>query len=199
MPKPPTLNQYSDESELFRSVRQGSREAFTLIYQKYHKMLYVLAYQYLKDIDKAEDAVQNAFTKLWEFHSDLTVTVNLKNYLYTMTKNSILNQIRNETNALINNYKIVQDAGEYDDSFAESMDREELMSIFSQAIENLPEQKRIVCQYKLEEKLSNQEIADKMDISVNTVKTHYAQSIKLLKIYMEKMIIFVWLVILFGY
>ncbi|UKI47213.1 MAG: LuxR C-terminal-related transcriptional regulator [Phocaeicola vulgatus] len=52
------------------------------------------------------------------------------------------------------------------------------MSHFYQAIDHLPKQKRQVCLYKLKGNLSNQEIADKMNISVPTVKTHYAQAIK---------------------
>ncbi len=152
-------------------------------------MLYVLAYQYLKDSDKAEDAVQQAFIKLWESHSEISITVSLRNYLYTMTKNFILNQIRNENNAMTHNYKIVQDNEEYEDNLLENIERKEMMLIFKDAIKALPEQKRIVCLYKLDDKLSNQEIAEKMDISVNTVKTHYARAIKLLRMHIKKMLI----------
>ncbi len=186
-----------DDADLFQLLQKGHREAFTVIYEKYHKMLYVLAYQYLKDVHKAEDAVQNAFTKLWELHAEISVSVNLKNYLYTMTKNYILNQIRNENNALVNNYKLYQENSEYDDSLLESIEKKELMDIFHKAINNLPDQKRQVCLYKLDEKLSNQEIADRMDISINTVKTHYAQSVKMLRYYMVKMLIFILFVIPF--
>ena len=37
----------SDE-DLLTSLRQGSEDAFTVIYERYHKLLYVLAYKYLK-------------------------------------------------------------------------------------------------------------------------------------------------------
>lgn len=191
------LSYATDEAELFRLVQEGDRQAFTIIYEKYHKMLYVLAYRYLKDSDKASDAVQQAFIKLWEFHSDISISINLKNYLYTMTKNFILNQIRNETNALTHNYKIVQDNDEYEDNILENIERKELMNAFHQAMKLLPEQKRMVCRYKMEDKYSNQEIAEKMDISINTVKTHYAQAVKLLRLHIEKMLIFICALILF--
>jgi RNA polymerase sigma-70 factor (ECF subfamily) len=50
-----------------------------------------------------------------------------------------------------------------------------------QAIGQLPEQKRLVCLYKLRENLSNQEIAERMGISLPTVKSHYTQAIKMLR------------------
>lgn len=58
----------SDE-DLLTSLRQGSEDAFTVIYERYHKLLYVLAYKYLKSTYSSEDAVQQVFLKLWEARS----------------------------------------------------------------------------------------------------------------------------------
>ena len=44
----------SDE-DLLTSLRQGSEDAFTVIYERYHKLLYVLAYKYLKSTYSSED------------------------------------------------------------------------------------------------------------------------------------------------
>ena len=92
----------SDE-DLLASLRQGSEDAFTVIYERYHKLLYVLAYKYLKNSFAAEDAVQQVFLRLWESHSLLMINVNLRNYLYTMLKNHVLNEIRNNNRALEKN------------------------------------------------------------------------------------------------
>ena len=167
----------SDE-DLLTSLRQGSEDAFTVIYERYHKLLYVLAYKYLKSTYSSEDAVQQVFLKLWEARSLLMVNVNLRNYLYTMLKNHVLNEIRNNNSAVEKNYEIVQSAPEYEDELLIKIEEQDMMSHFYQAIDHLPEQKRQVCLYKLKGNLSNQEIADKMNISVPTVKTHYAQAIK---------------------
>ena len=59
----------------------------------------------------------------------------------------------------------------------------------SMAIDGLPEQKKAVCLYKLKDSLSNQEIAEKMQISIPTVKTHYSQAIKLLREHFDKLLI----------
>ena len=179
----------SDE-DLLTSLRQGSEDAFTVIYERYHKLLYVLAYKYLKSTYSSEDAVQQVFLKLWEARSLLMVNVNLRNYLYTMLKNHVLNEIRNNNSAVEKNYEIVQSAPEYEDELLIKIEEQDMMSHFYQAIDHLPEQKRQVCLYKLKGNLSNQEIADKMNISVPTVKTHYAQAIILLRAHFERLFLF---------
>ena len=125
-----------------------------------------MAYKYLKSTYSSEDAVQQVFLKLWEARSLLMVNVNLRNYLYTMLKNHVLNEIRNNNSAVEKNYEIVQSAPEYEDELLIKIEEQDMMSHFYQAIDHLPEQKRQVCLYKLKGNLSNQEIADKMNISV---------------------------------
>ena len=48
-------------------------------------------------------------------------------------------------------------------------------------IDQLPPQKRQVCLLKIEKGMTNQEVAEYMNISVPTVKSHYTQVIKLLR------------------
>ena len=104
----------SDE-DLVARLRQGDEKAFTAIYERYHKLLYVLAWRYLKSPEAAEDAVQQVFLRLWESHSVLMVNVNLKNYLYTMIKNWVLNEIRNADTALEKCYEMAQESAPFED------------------------------------------------------------------------------------
>lgn len=185
----------SRDEDLLVSLSQGDEEAFTVIYERYHKLLYVLAYRYLKSSPSAEDAVQQVFLKLWESRTLLLVNVNLRNYLYTMLKNHVLNEIRNNSNAIEKNYAIVQATPGYEDELFAKIEEKDLMDHFYQAIEHLPMQKRQVCLYKLKGNLSNQEIAEQMHLSVPTVKTHYAQAIKMLRARFEKLfllLLYVW-------
>ncbi len=186
----PQTSDVNDEI-LFVRMGRGEVEAFTTIYNKYHKLLYVLAYRYLMDKAMAEDAVQHVFTRFWEFRSELGVSISLKNYLITMTKNHILNVIRNENNAIVKNYEIAQNAPEYEDTLIENLEKKELMSLFYEALDKLPPQKREICLMKVREELTNQEIADRLQLSVNTIKTHYSEALKLLRIHLGKMLIFV--------
>lgn len=182
------------DDELLILLRKNDEKAFTVIYERYHKLLYVVAYKYLKSNDIAQDAVQQIFLKLWEARSLFTIQINLRNYLYTMLKNHILNEIRNNTTALEKQYELVQETVEYEDCIWSRLEEKEQTSQLYLAIENLPEQKRAVCLYKLKEGLSNLEIAEKMQISIPTVKTHYSQAIKLLREHFDKLLFLLYLV-----
>lgn len=177
------------DDELFILLQKGNERAFTAIYERYHKLLYVVAYKYLKDNDAAKDAVQQIFLKLWESRSAFSIPINLRNYLYTMLKNHVLNEIRNNYTALEKNYELTQEVVEYENEILFKLEEKEMSEQLYQAINNLPKQKKAICLYKLKDNLSNQEIAKKMQLSIPTVKTHYSQSIKLLRDYFNKLLI----------
>ena len=187
------IDQYTDtdDEKLFALIEHGDEGAFTQAYERYHILLYVLAYRYLMSSDMAEDVVQHVFSRLWEFRSELRVGISLKNYLFTMTKNHVLNLIRNENSAIAKNYEMAQSASPYEDNLIEKLEKKELMSSFYKAVDMLPAQKRDICLMKVQEELTNQEIAERMNLSVNTIKTHYSEALKLLRIHLSKMLIIV--------
>ena len=176
---------FSDEY-LLSLLGKGDEQAFTIIYQRYHKLLYVVAYKYLKNDCSAKDSVQQIFYRLWESRSVLIINMNLRNYLYTMLKNHLLNEIRNNYMAMEKNYELAQEKVEYEDDLLDNIEKKEIEEQLNQAINGLPEQKKQVCLYKLRGNLSNLEIANKMGISVPTVKTHYAQAVKMLREHFNK-------------
>lgn len=186
----PQISELNDEA-LFALIEKGDERAFTQAYDRYHKLLYVLAYRYLMNVNMAEDVVQHVFSRLWEFRTELRVGISLKNYLFTMTKNHVLNLIRNENSAITKNYEMTQSAPAYEDNLIENLEKKELMSNFYKAVDMLPVQKREICLMKVREELTNQEIAERMKLSVNTVKTHYSEALKLLRVHLRKMLIIV--------
>lgn len=177
------------DDELLILLQKSNEKAFTAIYERYHKLLYVVAYKYLKDNDTAKDAVQQIFLKLWESRTLFNININLRNYLYTMLKNHLLNEIRSNYTALEKNYELAQESIEYENEILSRLEEKEMTEQLYLAINDLPEQKKAVCLYKLRDALSNQEIADKMQITIPTVKTHYSQAIKLLRGHFDKLLL----------
>ena len=154
------MNQFIDfDEKLYAGLRQGDEAAFTVVFERYNRLLYALAYRYLKSGEEAEDAVQ--YTFMFEKH-----------------------------------YEIAQQGEEVDEGFLKEFESKELKEHLWSAISELPPQKRKICQLKIGKGLSNQEIADMMQITVPTVKSHYTQAIKLLRSAIEPLIMLlhaVWL------
>jgi len=176
----------NEDHALFLLIKKGDKDAFTVVYQKYHSYLYSLSLRYLKDTEAAEDAVQYVFVKLWENTQRIEIEINLKNYLYTMTKNYILNYFRDNKKMVSINYLDAQEEILDDDDYPRLLEEMQLSKILMEGIEKLPPQKKEIFKMKMEENISNQEIADRMVISVHTVKSHYQESIKMLRNYFRK-------------
>jgi RNA polymerase sigma-70 factor (ECF subfamily) len=177
----------NEDHALFILLKKKDKDAFTAIYGKYHRYLFALAYKYLKDTGMAEDVVQHVFVKLWETTGDIQIEINLRNYLYTMTKNFILNLIRDRKEVISINYVNAQTDLPEEDDFVRVVEDRELQDFLYKGIDALPPQKKEVCMRKLRTSDSNQQIAAKMGISVHTVKSHYQESLKLLRAYFQKM------------
>ena len=97
-----TGDSFYEDEYLLSLLRQGSQDAFTQIYNKYYSMLYSLSCRYLQDRELAEDVVQQVYLRLWESRSSVCITASLKNYLYTMAKNHVLNMIRDKNEWIYN-------------------------------------------------------------------------------------------------
>lgn len=188
-----SINGFLNESDLIMALHSDSQDAFTHIYNMYVEILYTIAYKYLKDQDMAKDATQQIFLKLWELRHSISIEISIKNYLFTMTRNHILNEIRNNTSAMEKNYQIAQETSEFEEDITSRMEEDEVSKELYSCISSLPEQKRMVCLYKIRDGLSNQEIADKIGITIPTVKSHYTQAIKILRNKMKHLFIFIFM------
>ncbi|MDR0833367.1 MAG: RNA polymerase sigma-70 factor [Candidatus Symbiothrix sp.] len=180
----------SDKS-LAEAMHDGSKQAFEAIYQKYHRLLYSVAFRYLSSTEDAEDATADVFVRLWEIRREVVIETSLRNFLYTMLKNYILNQIRGSKPVFLtmDGAEIYQKEDE--ELVEELLEKKEMRNRLYKAIHSLPEQKRKICLFKMEENLKNEEIAQRMNISLNTVKTHYLLALRMLRMVLHHWIIFI--------
>ncbi|MDR2773597.1 MAG: RNA polymerase sigma-70 factor [Tannerella sp.] len=178
------------EMNMAEAMRNGSKQAFETVYRKYHRMLYSIALHYLSSTEDAEDAVADVFVHLWEIRRDIVVETNLRNYLYTMVKNNILNRLRRSKPVFLS-VDCEEAHQKEEESLEEFLDRKEMSDRLYGAINSLPEQKRKICLLKMEGNLTNEDIAERMNISLNTVKTHYLQSLRMLRVALCRLLTFV--------
>lgn len=160
-----------------KRLQQGNAEAFSMLFECYHRQLYALAFRYTRSGAEAEDAVQHTFMKLWEKCGEMNFSKGVNNLLFTILKHYLLNELRHEQVMNRGREMLIVNRDSVVDPYL-SMENEELSRWLNRAIDQLPKQKKEVCRLKLEEELSNQEIADRMQIELSTVKTHYTQAIK---------------------
>ena len=175
----------TDES-LFILIQRKDSEAFTLLYDRYHRILYALALQYMKERMFAEDIVQQTFLDLWESAPRIPVPDNLRNYFYTSAKNLILKRLRTNNKEIALAYEMRAMQKTMQDTPEERRKAEQKLTSLYAAIKRLPEQERKICALKIEEDLSNEQIAEQLGVSVKTIQNHYMNLLKFLKRYLKK-------------
>jgi len=175
-------NSYSEleDKNLMLLVAEGDREAFTCLYHRYFYYLFTLAMRYIKDESEAEDVLQQVFIKLWQMRDSGAIKDNVRGYLFAMTRNSIMNYVRDKNRLLQRNYRLSQEIGEEEQDIWVMADKEDLISEMKKAIEALPPQQKRIANLRCEG-LSNQEIASRLHLSLNTVNSHYTKGLKALK------------------
>lgn len=164
--------------KLFQRIKSGDAKAFEILFNQLYPSLSILAMEYVKDTGVAEDLAQEAFIKLWNSKEKYEDITSLKSFLYVMVKNLSLNHLKRDK--LGNKYTDSLNKEDFY-HFNNQVIEEETYRILQQAILDLPKQSSKVMMLILQG-LQNQEISERLGVSVNTVKTLKYNSLKKLKI-----------------
>ncbi len=165
---------------LASGIIKSDREAFSLFFEKYRRIVYYFSLKYLSDPDESEELVQTVFVSIWEHRRLIDKKKSLKNYLYRSVINAIYNSLKKRAIRrayMINEITKPEGAA---DPYVQIFDndlREKLDNIISY----LPPQQQKILNYRRLEGLSSEEIAQKLKISVRTVENQIYRATKLLK------------------
>ena len=159
----------ADDTLLKGRLRNGDHVAFTVIYNKYRPLVRAVAMRYVRDLRAADDVVQHVFMRLWEARMFVRDEFDIRNFLYTMGRNRVLNILRDHMAAMTNNYKAMQEQPQV--SYSSELDEYDFAEEFRRALCKLPERQREVCRLRLACGLDTRETADRMGVSADTVKT----------------------------
>jgi len=144
-------------------------QEFKQMFERLFPPMCMLASRILKDEDKGKDVAQDAFVKLWEKHQEEFSSEHaLRAYLYVLVKNACLNLIQKENK--VQNSSVDAALHLPEKEFLNELLREETYQILRYAISELSPQAVEVMNLMLQG-FSNQDIADQMGITINTVKT----------------------------
>ncbi|MDT3370034.1 MAG: RNA polymerase sigma-70 factor [Bacteroidota bacterium] len=163
---------------------------FEEIYLAYFSKMKYFAKEYVVSDADAENIVQDVFTELWEKKEILTMPVNLVAYLFTTIKNKSLNHLRHKTvvlkatNLIQEEYAITLQMNlDSLEAFNENLFTEEdVEKTISRALDSLSDKCReIFIMNKLEGKKQKQ-IAEELNISINTVETQMGIAYKKLRV-----------------
>ena len=147
--------------------RITSEKEFEEVFRYYYRPLFLFAYGYVMDEGEAENIVQSVFTEMWEKRKNLPENLNLKAYLYSSVKHEYK---KRQAEALVLSFA--------DDDIE---DDRELIALVQKALSQLSEQQRRIVELHVMEGKKYLEIADLLQLSENTVRTHLKRAYKILR------------------
>ena len=127
----------------------------------------------LKNEEDAEDITQDIFIKIWNQPEIWKTDEYSDSYIFTMTKNHIFNLLRRRLleNKYINNFQ-QETNQDFTTAFENELYSKELKLLFLMKIDQMPPQRKKIFKMSRIDKSSNQEIADKLELSIRTVERH---------------------------
>ena len=166
-------------SNTFERIKNGDEKAFDYLFDTYYKGLSVFANKYVKNVEVAEDIVQELFIKVWNKREQLDVNTSLKSYLFQSVYNSCLNHLKHLK--IRDNYKKYISYNNTNELQHDTLVEEEFKSRIYNSIESLPEKCKIIFKLSRFEGLKYKEIAEKRNISIKTVKGQIGKALKTLR------------------
>lgn len=184
----------SDNHRLITQLRSGDKSVFEEIFRIYCQPLTAFAIQELKGESLADDAVQEVFCKLWLYRKKLDATQSLRGFLFTCLRNHILNTIRTRKHEIIKHYRFANHQPRGVSNPEQEAECHEIEGEMHQFVNRLPSLKRKIVKLSLYQGLSHEQIAQKLDISVVTVKIYCSQTSRqlreLIEVHGAKLLIF---------
>ena len=166
--------EYSNQ-QLINGIKQGDVVAFEELYRRYYIFLCLIAEHIVRNSSDAEEIVSDVFVKIWNIRDKIEITSSIKAYLVKAVHNTSLNYLERSkiskklTDSLSNSdYKLLAWDSDYP---LGQLYEKEIKDILEKGIKTLPDACRQIFILSRDKDMKYNDIADKLGISVNTVKT----------------------------
>jgi RNA polymerase sigma-70 factor, ECF subfamily len=175
-------------------IRMGDLTTFEQLFNDYYNYLCYVAIEFVKEKHIAEEIVSDVFFALWEKRESIQINISLSAYLIRAVKNRCINyslhcKAEQRFKQTITE-RLIQNSST-DGYPMGGLITNELTVLIKKSIDNLPEQCRQVFLLSRDEELKYEEIAERLNISINTVKTQMKIALSKLRVSLKDYLVFI--------
>ena len=182
-----------EEQLLLQKMTQGDENAFRYLFDKHYGLLCSIAYEFLKDDFLSETIVGDVILYLWEKRETIEIQSSLRAYLVKAVRNKCLNyrnlQYVVKETRFPEQEELLDAQGNYlisDSQPLATLLEKELELEIEKSINDMSEECRKVFSMSRFDQMKYEEIAQELNISVNTVKYHIKSALAKLRIDLSK-------------
>jgi len=179
------------ENVLISKLKLGDRFAFSNIFSAYYQDLVMFAARFTRDLNCAEEIVQDTFLRLWEKHETIEIDTSLKSFLLKIVQNKCIDWCRHKKILQIHNNFILENSQyfEYDtDSYVLCS---ELHKLIENALGKLPASISEAYRLNRDKGLKYHEIAVLQDVSVRTIEVRIGKALHMLRNHLKDYLVFI--------
>lgn len=170
---------HANDQELLAEIGRRNGLAFDVLYNRYWKDVFNIAYKRVRNTDLAEDVAQDVFVQLW-IREKATPIDNLPGYLRIATRNRVFKQIETESR-----YDLLPaDSEDQLRGYGRADDHvlyKEFQAAFEALTNSLPAQQQQVFRLRFQEGHNTQQIAEQLGISEKTVRNQMGRALSKLR------------------
>ncbi len=182
-----------NDEDCFRLLQEGDPAGLQYLIRIYFPVLCRYAIRILNRDASAEDLVEEAIIKLWERREAFTCIEEVKGFLYTSIRNSCINNIRSRKREQARFQAFAQIHEEDTGACIESeIIYAEVLADLRRSVNALPARMRKVFILSHFKEMSNQEIADHLHLSQQTVRNQKTRAFRLIKQWFKHRSAFLW-------
>jgi RNA polymerase sigma factor (sigma-70 family) len=174
----------ADEYLVWKDFKSGNLAAYSLIYRKYFFVLYNYGLKFCSDKELIKDCIQDLFIKIWNNRENLNDTTSVKYYLFTSLKNKLIDALKSSNQRLkmnddVMNLEIIDDSDSESEFFYFQKEK-----VF-RAMNKLSQHQQKVLEMKFYKNQSNQEIAQELGITIQSVYNSVFKTLRSLRKQLE--------------
>ena len=178
----------TSDSYLVELWRSGNEKAYRALFDRYFYKLYNYTLKLISDKNVSEELVMDVMLAVWQKKDMLNGNLSLSAYLYRSVKNRLIDHLRKQHRAgAVPTVSLDQATVEPPSSFVTDsrLLHKELEGLYRTSLNRLPPQKKRIFTMSREEGNSYKEIANRLQLSKNTVENHMVAALRLLKDHMS--------------
>jgi len=177
---------YPSEKELLEDFLNGEEQACAHVYNRYFSRICLYASSFVDESKEAEDIAEEGFLRLWQSRRRFESLSHLKAALYQATRHVGINHQTARQRRLnrVDSYVAQQEQNQK--SYLHEIVYTEAMAELYEAIQKLPPKAREIIQLSYLEGNSNQEIADLLQLNIQTVKNQKLRALGLLRQHLKR-------------
>jgi RNA polymerase sigma-70 factor (family 1) len=168
-----------NDQAILTDIAAGDERAFRQLFDHYAERLTTFAFSIVKSREASMEVVDEIFVKLWKQRSQAAAIQHIRTYLYTAVKNASLNYLSAKANRQIAEpFDFINIQLQDDHDPEQQLITNELFSKIRSAVEELPPRCKMIFKLVREDGLKYKEVADILNLSVNTVDAQMVIAVK---------------------